>query len=156
MWRHYRWAAPLLVAIISVSVAAQNPPTRNKRESRISLAVRAVLTAQSQAWNRGDIEGYMDGYARSPDTVFVSGDSVARGWQTVLDRYRKKYDSRDKMGTLTFSDLEITPLGNDAALALGRWHLQRAKDEPHGRFSLILRRTKRGWKIVHDHSSAAS
>ena len=156
MWRHYRWPAPLLAAIISVSVAAQNPPTRNKRESQIGLAVRAVLTAQSQAWNRGDLEGYMDGYARSQDTVFVSGDSVSRGWQTVLDRYRKKYDSRDKMGTLTFSDLEITPLGNDAALALGRWHLQRATDEPHGRFSLILRRTKRGWKIVHDHSSAAS
>ena len=156
MWRNYRWAALLLVAIISVSVAAQNPPTPNKRESRISSAVRAVLTAQSQAWNRGDLEGYRDGYARSPDTVFVSGDSVARGWQTVLDRYRKKYDSRDKMGTLTFSDLEITPLGNDAALALGRWHLQRATDEPHGRFSLILRRTKQGWKIVHDHSSAAS
>lgn len=156
MWRKYRWAALLLVAMISLSVRAQNPPTPNKRESRISSAVRAVLTAQSQAWNRGDLEGYMDGYARSPDTVFVSGDSVARGWQTVLDRYRKKYDSRDKMGTLTFSDLEITPLGNDAALALGRWHLQRAQDEPHGRFSLILRRTKRGWKIVHDHSSAAS
>jgi len=156
MWRNYRWAALLLVAMISLSVRAQNPPTPNKRESRISSAVRAVLTAQSQAWNRGDLEGYMDGYARSPDTVFVSGDSVARGWQTVLDRYRKKYDSRDKMGTLTFSDLEITPLGNDAALALGRWHLQRAQDEPHGRFSLILRRTKQGWKIVHDHSSAAS
>ena len=156
MWRNYRWAALLLVAMISLSVRAQNPPTPNKRESRISSAVRAVLTAQSQAWNRGDIDGYMDGYARSPDTVFVSGDSVARGWQTVLDRYRKKYDSRDKMGTLTFSDLEITPLGNDAALALGRWHLQRATDEPHGRFSLILRRTKHGWKIVHDHSSAAS
>jgi len=155
MWRNYRWAALLLLAI-SLSVRAQNPPTPNKRESRISSAVRAVLTAQSQAWNRGDLEGYMDGYARSPDTVFVSGDSVARGWQTVLDRYRKKYDSRDKMGTLTFSDLEITPLGNDAALALGRWHLQRATDEPHGRFSLILRRTKQGWKIVHDHSSAAS
>ena len=156
MWRNYRWAALLLVAMISLSVRAQNPPTPNKRESRISSAVRAVLTAQSQAWNRGDLEGYMDGYARSPDTVFVSGDSVARGWQTVFERYRKKYDSRDKMGTLTFSDLEITPLGNDAALALGRWHLQRAQDEPHGRFSLILRRTKQGWKIVHDHSSAAS
>ena len=156
MWRNYRWAALLLLAMISLSVRAQNPPTPNKRESRISSAVRAVLTAQSQAWNRGDLEGYMDGYARSPDTVFVSGDSVARGWQTVLDRYRKKYDSRDKMGTLTFSDLEITTLGNDAALALGRWHLQRATDEPHGRFSLILRRTKHGWKIVHDHSSAAS
>jgi ketosteroid isomerase-like protein len=97
----------------------------------------------------------MDGYARSADTVFVSGDTVTRGWQTVLDRYRKRYDSRAKMGTLTFSDLEITVLDNDAVLALGRWHLQRASDEPHGRFTLIFRRTRPGWRIVHDHSSAA-
>jgi ketosteroid isomerase-like protein len=59
------------------------------------------------------------------------------------------------MGTLTFSDLEITLLGADAALVLGRWHLRRANDEPHGRFTLLFRRTRQGWKIVHDHSSAA-
>jgi ketosteroid isomerase-like protein len=74
----------------------------------------------------------------------------------VLDRYKKNYYSREKMGTLTFSDLEITLVGNDAAIVLGRWHLQRAKDEPHGRFTLILRRTKQGWKIIHDHTSSAS
>ena len=118
-------------------------------------AIRAVLDAQRDAWNRGDIEGYMDGYARSKDTVFVSGDNVNHGWQTVLDRYKKKYDSREKMGTLTFSDLEITLVGNDAAIVLGRWHLQRANDEPHGRFTLIFRNTKQGWKIVHDHTSSA-
>jgi ketosteroid isomerase-like protein len=97
----------------------------------------------------------MDGYERSKETVFVSGDNVTRGWQTVLDRYKKNYDSREKMGTLTFSDLEITPVGKDAAIVLGRWHLQRAQDEPHGRFTLILRRTSQGWKIIHDHTSSA-
>jgi ketosteroid isomerase-like protein len=156
MLRKSRWAALLLIALIQLSVTAQSPATPNKRENRIISAVRAVLDAQSQAWNRGELEGYMDGYARSRDTVFVSGDDVTRGWQPVLDRYRKRYDSRDKMGTLTYSDLEITPIGNDAAIVLGRWHLKRAKDEPHGRFTLLFRKTKQGWKNVHDHSSAAS
>jgi ketosteroid isomerase-like protein len=86
-----------------------------------------VIESQRDAWNRGDIEGYMDGYARSPDTVFVSGDNVTRGWQTVLDHYKKAYDSREKMGVLTFSDLEITPLSKDAAVVVGRWHLQRER-----------------------------
>jgi beta-aspartyl-peptidase (threonine type) len=126
-----------------------------KQPSASVAAIRAVLDAQRDAWNRGDVAGYMEGYARSNTTVFVSGDNVTRGWQTVLDRYRKKYDSREKMGTLTFSDLEITPIGSDAAIVLGRWHLQRANDEPHGRFTLIFRRTKQGWKIVHDHTSSA-
>ena len=118
-------------------------------------AIRAVLDAQAAAWNRGDVEGYMDGYDRSPKTEFVGGDSITRGWQEVLDRYKKKYDTREKMGTLTFSDLEITMLGKDAALVLGRWRLKRATDEPHGTFTLLFRKTKSGWRIVHDHSSSA-
>jgi len=118
-------------------------------------AIRAVLDAQAAAWNRGDVEGYMDGYDRSPKTEFVGGDSITRGWQEVLDRYKKKYDTREKMGTLTFSDLEITLLGKDAALVLGRWRLKRATDEPHGTFTLLFRKTKSGWRIVHDHSSSA-
>ena len=80
---------------------------------------------------------------------------VTRGWQQVLDQYKKRYNSREKMGTLTFSDLEITVLSKDAALVLGRWRLKRANDEPHGTFSLLFRKTKAGWRIVHDHSSAA-
>lgn len=148
-------AALLLVAMIPLSAPAQSSARPNKRDTKIVAAVRAVLDAQRDGWNRGDLVAYMQGYARSDDTVFVAGDSVTRGWQTVLDRYRKYYNSPDKMGTLTFSDLEITPIGNDAALVLARWHLQRATDEPHGRTTLILRRTRQGWKIVHDHSSAA-
>jgi len=155
MWRNSLSAALLLVAIIPISIQAQSSAKPNKREGRIAVNVRAVLEAQRDAWNRGDVEGYMDGYARSPDTVFVSGDNVSRGWQTVLDRYKKNYNSREKMGTLTFADLEITPVGSDAAIVLGRWHLKRANDEPHGRFTLILRRTKQGWRIVHDHTSSA-
>lgn len=119
-------------------------------------AVRAVLDAQMAAWNRGDIDAFMSGYEQSPQTVFVSGDTLTRGWQTVLDRYKKNYDSRDKMGTLAFTDLEIKPLSEFYAVATGRWQLTRAEDAPHGRFTLILRRTATGWRIVHDHTSAAS
>ena len=117
--------------------------------------IRAVLDAQVAAWNRGDIDGFMEGYARSSKTTFVSGDEVTRGWQTVRDRYAKKYDSREKMGTLTFSGVEITPLGDDAAVALGSWSLQRKGDQPHGKFTLLFRRLPEGWRIVMDHTSAA-
>jgi uncharacterized protein (TIGR02246 family) len=117
--------------------------------------IRAVLTAQQEAWNNGDIDAFMNGYWRSENTVFVSGDQVTRGWQTVRDRYKTKYSDRQKMGTLTFSDLEITPLFPDAAIVLGRWQLQRTADQPHGRFTLILRKFEEGWRIVHDHTSSA-
>jgi ketosteroid isomerase-like protein len=117
--------------------------------------IQSVLREQQEAWNRGDIDGFMNGYARSPSTAFVSGDEVRRGWETVRERYRQKYSDRVKMGTLAFSNVEITPLSADAAVVLGRWRLKRADDEPHGRFTLIFKRLPEGWRIVHDHTSAA-
>ena len=117
--------------------------------------IQTVLRAQQDAWNRGDVDGFMNGYARSTSTVFVADDEVRRGWETVRERYREKYSDRTKMGTLTFSEIEITPLSADAAVVLGRWRLRRASDEPHGRFTLIFRRMPEGWRIVHDHTSAA-
>lgn len=124
-------------------------------DTETTRAIRAVLDAQRDAWNKGDIDGYMDGYARSESTVFISGDNITHGWQTVLERYKKNYNTRDKMGALTFSDLEFTILGKDSVVVSGKWSLKRASDEPHGRFTLIFKRIKRSWKIIHDHTSAA-
>ena len=116
--------------------------------------IRAVIHAQQDAWNRGDIDAFMNGYARARSTTFVSEDTVRRGWETVSARYKQKYSDRAKMGTLTFSDLEINVLSDNAAVVLGRWRLKRASDQPHGRFTLIFRRLPEGWRIVHDHTSA--
>jgi len=116
--------------------------------------IQSVLSAQQDAWNRGDIDAFMNGYAQSASTVFVSEDEVRRGWETVRDRYRIRYSDRAKMGALSFSDIEVTMLSPDAAVVLGRWRLKRANDEPHGRFTLIFKRLPEGWRIVHDHTSA--
>ena len=151
-------ALTLLVIISAGSYARQsvaNGASLEGRDSKTVEAIRAVLDAQVAAWNRGDIEGFMNGYWRSPETVFISGDTVTHGWQTVLDRYKKGYSTREKMGTLTFSDLDIKLISKDAAVATGRWQLQRAGDTPHGRFTLIFRKVAEGWRIVHDHTSSA-
>ena len=143
-----------LTIIFCTSVAAivSAVPTQSQNAT---AQIRSVLRAQQDAWNRGDIDGFMNGYARSTSTVFVSEDTIRHGWETVRERYRKKYSDRAKIGTLTFSDLEITLLSPDAAVVLGRWGLKRAKDSPHGRFTLIFKRLPEGWRIVHDHTSAA-
>jgi uncharacterized protein (TIGR02246 family) len=150
-------SAPLVfcIALLVLFAPSDSSATESSNDTTAS-EIRAVLSAQQAAWNRGDIDGFMNGYARAETTVFVSGDEVTRGWETVRDRYLKKYSDRAKMGTLTFSDLEIEPLGPDSAIALGRWELKRASDNPHGRFTLIFRRRPDGWRIVHDHTSAAA
>ena len=134
---------------LSTSVAAQS----DKQRSAIARDITAVLNTQADAWNRGDIEGFMRGYWNSEKLVFASGDEVTHGWQTTLDRYKKRYDSREKMGTLKFSDLEINVISKDAAVVLGSWSLTRTSDNPKGKFTLIFRKFKEGWQIVHDHTS---
>ena len=143
-----------LIPLMAIVFATIPSFAQNRQDVRSIAAIRAVLEAQVAAWNRGDLEGYMDGYQRSPDIVFISGDRVTRGWQTVLERYKKSYDTREKMGVLTFSDVEITMLGKDTVLVFGRWQL-RAKGDPRGRFTLLFRRTRDGWRIFHDHTSSA-
>ena len=143
------FACLLLFAIGSTPVGAAS-------SEEVALDIRAVMDAQQAAWNRGDLEDFMQGYARSEKTIFVSGDTVTRGWQTVLDRYKKKYAKADQMGQLHFSDVEVTVLSPDAAVVLGRWELERNDDHPHGRFTLLFRHMPEGWRIVHDHTSAAT
>lgn len=122
-------------------------------QSKDESAIRKVMDDQAAAWNRGDIDAFMTGYWKSDKLTFVSGTDITRGWQPTLDRYKKGYDTRAKMGTLTFSDLEITMLGKDAAVVLGNWGLKREKDNPSGKFTLTWRKFKEGWRIILDHTS---
>lgn len=115
--------------------------------------IEALLQSQADAWNHGDIDAFMEGYAKTADLRFASGGTVTRGWQQTLERYRQRYPDRAAMGTLAFSGLETTVLSPDAAVVFGHWKLQTAR----GLFTLLLRRTEAaGWRIVADHTSAAS
>ena len=142
-----------LCTLTAVGVVILFAAVSNAQEDKAAASIRRVMTDQAEAWNRGDIDGFMRGYWNSDKLVFVSGNNVTRGWQPTLDRYKKSYDTRAKMGTLTFSDLEITVLSNDAAVVLGSWSLARDGDNPHGKFTLTFRRFKEGWRIIMDHTS---
>jgi ketosteroid isomerase-like protein len=120
-----------------------------------TAAIRAVIEAQQAAWNNGDIEGFMDGYERAETTTFISGDELTRGWQTVFDRYKRRYSSQAQMGTLTFSEIDFQAIDASHVIADGRWQLRLANDSPHGRFTLLFRRTNNGWRIVHDTTTSA-
>ena len=141
--------ASLLLALLWLAACAANPPTPDDAQ------IRNLLDAQSAAWNRGDIDAFMQGYWNSEQLRFASGDSVTYGWAAANQRYHDHYPDRSAMGQLAFSDLEVEMIGTDAALVFGRWALQREHDRPHGLFSLLLRRTAEGWKITRDHTSAA-
>ena len=153
MWLQHRIAFLFLSGLVAACVSQPNP---KKDADEVARAIRAVMEAQQAAWNRGDIEGFMDGYERADTTTFVSGGEITRGWQTVLNRYKQRYSSPEAMGTLSFSELDIQPIGTSYAIADGRWQLSRAGDAPHGRFTLLFRQTSSGWRIIHDTTTSAA
>ena len=124
-------------------------------------AIRQAMAEQQAAWNRGDVESFMHTYKDAPDTTFI-GSTVRHGYNQILASYRKHYATRDQMGRLTFSDVQVRLLpctdgGVRYAMVTGRFHLDRkahgeaAQDD--GVYSLLWERTAQGWKIILDHSS---
>jgi ketosteroid isomerase-like protein len=146
----------LLVFVVALALRspllASNADTREGERA----AIIRVLDAQQTAWNRGDVDAFLEGYWRSPELTFSGTSGIVRGWDGVLERYRKAYPNRDAMGRLGFSDLEFRFLGSDAALVLGHWHLARAKGDVGGVFSLVWQRFPEGWRVIHDHTSVVA
>jgi uncharacterized protein (TIGR02246 family) len=136
--------AALLILLGSQALFAEQSP---------KAAVRAILDEQVRAWNRGDLPTFVRTY--SAETLFV-GKEVTRGNAGVLERYQRNYPTRDRMGTLKFTDIEVRMLGRDYASVLGRFHLERTAEgggAAHGIFTLLLKRSGKTWTIILDHTS---
>lgn len=161
--RRWIWVGAVLALLFALGVrtglhAKLSETAGQQAHPSNRSAIEAVLEAQQQAWNRGDVDAFLTGYWHSPELTFSGSSGVSRGWDGVLARYKKNYPDRAAMGHLDFSELEYHFLGSDAALVLGHWHLQRdpvkGGGDIGGVFSLVWQRFPDGWKIIHDHTSA--
>jgi beta-aspartyl-peptidase (threonine type) len=136
--------------------------TTADQRADLEEGIKHVLLSQVEAWNHGKLEGFMQGYWHSPDLTFFSGATETRGWEPTLARYRQRYQTEGKeMGKLEFQKLDIDLLSRRSAVVTGEWHLTFSEGktpdgkQPHGLFTLIFKRLPAGWRIVHDHTSAA-
>jgi ketosteroid isomerase-like protein len=144
----------ICILVLSGGIFAARGISSNRAETDADrAAILAVMTAQQNDWNQGDIRAFLAGYWNSPELTFAGSKGFTRGWQPVLERYQKTYSDRATMGTLDFSELEVRQLGPDAALVLGRWHLRRQSGDIGGIFTLVFQKFSDGWKIVHDHTT---
>ncbi len=149
----FRLYATALILAITLSAHAQDDQL--KTASRQELDIIKVLVAQEDAWNKGDLPGFIQGYKNSPDTIFVT-HQVFRGVDGMLDEYRHNYPNKAAMGSLGFSELEVHPLDERFAVVIGKYHLDRSKKDggnADGIFSLVFEKTDQGWKIIVDHTT---
>jgi len=147
-----------LLSAVALVLFCAAPAARAQSAAEDEAAIRAAITAQAAAWNRGDIPEFMKAYDDSPDTTFI-GLTRRKGFQPIQERYRQTYSTREQMGTLTFSDIDVRLLPGvcgktEIALATGQYHLDNTtQPKKDGVFSLVWRKGPHGWKIVLDHTS---
>ena len=157
--RRMAWALVLLLAACAGAraqadkQAAEVDPLHTA--TRQELDVAKALVAEQNTWNRGDVDGFVKGFKDSPETVFM-GKLVLEGYAQIMAQFKHDYPTAASMGELTFSELEVHPLGESYAVCLGKYHLERSKKEgggADGSFSMVLEKTAAGWKIVLDHTT---
>ncbi|TNE78485.1 MAG: nuclear transport factor 2 family protein [Bacteroidetes bacterium] len=135
--KHLLW-----IALFTLLAACSKPFNANE--------VSEVLFTQQEAWNKGDIEGFMDGYWQSDSLRFLSRNGLSTGWQKVLNNYKKSYPDGAAMGKLHFEVLKVEELAKDKALLIGTWRLSETPKEAFGYFQLIFQKFPEGWKIISD------
>jgi len=150
-----RLYAAVLALLLTVTLSARAQNSQLKTATQQELDVIKVLLAQEAAWNKGDLETFIQGYKNSPDTLFITRQ-VFRGVDGMLEEYRHNYPTKAAMGALAFSELEVHPLDENFAVVIGKYHLDRSKKEggnADGIFSLVFEKTDKGWKIIIDHTT---
>lgn len=117
------------------------------------IAIRSVLQEQENAWNKGDLEKYMQGYWKSDSVMFIGKSGITYGWQKTLANYKKSYPGKEAMGQLNFELLEMKRISAGYYFVVGKWHLKRTIGDLGGIFSLLFKKVNGEWVIVADHSS---
>jgi ketosteroid isomerase-like protein len=117
------------------------------------VAVRKILKDQTEAWNRGDVESFMNGYWRNDSLMFVGKSGITYGWNKTLDNYKRNYPDTTAMGKLAFQIISAKNLSPQYFHVIGKWHLQRTVGDLEGHFTLLFKKINGRWLIIADHSS---
>ena len=122
-------------------------------QSKDELNIRNILAQQSEAWNKGNIEGFMKGYWENDSLMFIGKKGLTYGWNNTLNKYKKNYPDEKAMGQLIFTIIKLKALSNQYQEVIGKWHLKREEGDLEGHFTLLFQKIKGQWVIVMDHSS---
>jgi ketosteroid isomerase-like protein len=144
--------AVLMITALVASPLSAAPPDKSASEQEVQI--RDLLDNQIAAWNRGDLRAFMFGYWDSDKLEFIGAGGIVRGWKQVLQRYQSAYPDVASMGRLSFTNLEVNLVCPESAYVVGEYQLWRANDVRSGVFTLELKKSFDGWKIVVDHSTS--
>ncbi len=142
--------AATMLAMLLMTGCGKVPVTER---SATAGTLNRQMQEQEEAWNSGDLDGFMKHYWQSDSLMFIGRSGITRGWQATLDNYKKGYPDAAAMGRLQFNNKVVEVLSDTSAYVIGKWTLYRATDTLSGHYSLLWKNKNGSWVIVADHSS---
>ena len=139
-----RIALSILVIVLSLQLSAQS---KDEKE------IRSILATQTAAWNRGDIDQFMNGYWENDSLMFIGKSGVTYGWSNTLNNYKKGYPDIAAMGQLNFDLIQVKKLSKKYYHITGKWFLKRSIGDVGGHYTLVFQKINGRWVIISDHSS---
>ena len=135
-------------------ISSLNNYSQNKIPVKDSLSIMKVMSLQQDAWNKGDIDSFMQGYLQSDELVFSGKSGPVYGWENTKKRYYSSYPNTKIMGKLNFTIKKIRSLSSNSAYLIGEYYLKRSGEDSNGHFTLLWKKIDSNWLIVSDHTSA--
>ena len=123
------------------------------RSAGDEIAIREILDQQTKAWNRGDIDAFMQGYWQNDSLMFIGKSGINRGWKKTLQNYKRAYPDTTAMGKLSFDIILVKQLSSEYYYIVGKWMLTRRIGDLSGYYNLLFRKINGRWLIIADHSS---
>lgn len=156
MTTHLIPRTPIFVALaITTACAPAREEMAAVEPAALHAAADALLTESAEAWNAGDLDGFLYWYRRGPTTTYIGASGLLHGWDAIRARYAPTFEPDAARDSLRFEELETRPLAHGLGLATARYVLFSGDSiTSEGVFTLVLEQTAEGWRIIHDHSSA--
>lgn len=106
-----------------------------------------------ECWNNGDLDGYMDMQWKSDSVIFMGKRSITYGWDNIYDVYKRGYPTKETMGKLTLTVIQLEKLSPTAAFMIGKYEVEADRGNQSGHFNLLLKKIDGKWLVTVDHSS---
>lgn len=111
------------------------------------------MTKMLDAWNRHDLDAYLDGFLRSDDIVLVVEGESIRGWDLLSKAFHSGYPNPSEMGTVTFDRMQVQMLGPDLGFVLVWYTIAFPKKKQFGTDTIIMKKVAAGWREMSSHTS---
>lgn len=133
-------------AHVTVTQAARDSAARE---------IAVMMQASAMAWNRGDLDAFVNYYEPDTTTTYIGRNGIVRGRAAIRAVYAPRFAPGGVRDSLSFENTEIDLLAPGVANVISWYRLMRGDSTTaRGPTSLVMRHDADGqWRIVHDHSS---